>query len=148
MPWPVSCHAKHLDTAAAYARISFMDFSSAFNTETPERQQDRLSRLNAQTSTCRWITDFLSHRKQVVKPGKHISGRRRISDPSRLRSFSTSLHSVHQQLHPSHQSYGILMVTDDALIRLTSEGNESVDRLVQEQATRNHLPFRDGRAND
>lgn len=40
------------------------------------------------------------------------------------------------------------MVTENALIRLTSEGNESVDRLVQEQATRNHLPFSDGRADD
>lgn len=114
----------------------------------PERRQDRLSRLYAADSTCRWITDFPSDRKQVVKPGKHISGSRSISNPSRLRSFSTSLHSVHQQLHPSHQLFRIFMVTDDALIRLTSEGNESVDRLVQEQATRNHLPFRDGRADD
>ena len=50
---------QHLDSPATYARILFVDFSSAFNTIIPALLQDRLSQLNVPDSTCRWITDFL-----------------------------------------------------------------------------------------
>ncbi|XP_034095204.1 uncharacterized protein LOC117561737 [Gymnodraco acuticeps] len=72
-------HIKHLDTAGTYARILFVVFSSAFNTIIPALLQDKLSQLHVPVSTCRWITDFLSDRKQHVRLGKHLSDSRTIS---------------------------------------------------------------------
>ena len=56
-----------------YAWILFVDFSSAFNTILSAMLQDKLFQLHVPDSTCRWITDFLSDRKQRMKLGKHIS---------------------------------------------------------------------------
>ena len=49
---------QHLDSAETYARILFVDYSSAFNTIIPTLLQDKLSQLHVPDSTCRWITDF------------------------------------------------------------------------------------------
>ena len=38
--------------------------------------------MNVPDSTCRWITDFLSDRKQCVKLGAHASDSRSISTGS------------------------------------------------------------------
>ncbi|KAF7651506.1 hypothetical protein LDENG_00110210, partial [Lucifuga dentata] len=45
----------HLDSSGTYARILFVDSSSAFNTIIPALLQDKLSQLNVPDSTCRWI---------------------------------------------------------------------------------------------
>ena len=73
---------QHLDSSGTYARILFVDFSSAFNTIIPALLQDKLSQLNVPDSTCRWITDFLSDRRQRVRLGKHVSDSRTISTGS------------------------------------------------------------------
>ncbi|KAF7653890.1 hypothetical protein LDENG_00077400 [Lucifuga dentata] len=73
---------QHLDSPGTYARILFVDFSSAFNTIIPALLQDKLSQLNVPDSTCRWITDFLSDRKQRVRLGKHVSDSQTISTGS------------------------------------------------------------------
>ena len=41
---------QHLDSPAFYARILFVDFSSAFNTIIPALLQDKLSQLNVPDS--------------------------------------------------------------------------------------------------
>ncbi|KAK9517630.1 hypothetical protein VZT92_022983 [Zoarces viviparus] len=51
---------QHLDS---YARILFVDFSSAFNTIIPSLLHDKLSQLHVPDCTCKWITDFLSDTK-------------------------------------------------------------------------------------
>src|SRR4029434_9821374 len=63
---------QHLDSPGTYARILFVDFSSAFNTIAPALLQDKLTQLSVPESTCRWITDFLSDRKQRVRLGNLI----------------------------------------------------------------------------
>ncbi|KAL6104162.1 uncharacterized protein ACO6RY_13942 [Pungitius sinensis] len=73
---------QHLESPGTYTRILFVDFSSAFNTIIPSLLQDKLSQLHVPDSTCRWITDFLSDRKQHVKLGKHASASRSISTGS------------------------------------------------------------------
>ena len=35
---------------------------------------NRAARLRLTCTTCRWITDFMSNRKQHVRLGKHVSG--------------------------------------------------------------------------
>ncbi|KAI2645169.1 hypothetical protein H4Q32_028647 [Labeo rohita] len=46
----------HLDKPETYARILFVDFSSAFNTIIPDILQNELSKLSVPTSICQWIT--------------------------------------------------------------------------------------------
>jgi len=66
---------QHLETPKTYARILFVDFSSAFNTIIPSKLVAKLIDLNVDTSLCRWISNFLSNRAQVVRVGDHTSGK-------------------------------------------------------------------------
>ena len=129
---------QHLDSPGTYARILFVDFSSAFNTILPALLQVRLSQLHVPDSTCRWITDFLSDRKQRVKLGKHLSESQTISTGSPQGCvLSPLLFSLYtNSCTSSHQSVKLLKFTDDTtLIGLISGGDESayrweIDHLV------------------
>ncbi|KAG5844283.1 hypothetical protein ANANG_G00160790, partial [Anguilla anguilla] len=87
--------------------------------------QDRLSQLHVPDSTCRWITDFLSDRKQHVKLGKHVSNSRTISTGSPQGCvLSPLLFSLYTT--SSHLSVKLLKFADDTtLIGLISGGDES-----------------------
>ncbi len=61
-----------MDSSGTYARIMFVDFSPAFNTIIPTLLQDKLSQWSVPDSTCRWITDVLSNRRQHVKLRKYL----------------------------------------------------------------------------
>ncbi|TWW73161.1 hypothetical protein D4764_15G0005550 [Takifugu flavidus] len=63
---------QHLDSPGTYARILLVDFSSAFNTIRPALLQDKLSQLSVPASLCRWITHFLTDRRQHVRLGKSL----------------------------------------------------------------------------
>ncbi len=64
---------QHLDKPGNYARILFVDFSSAFNTIMPGLLSDKLTQLSVPTSICQWITSFLTDRQQLVRLGKLTS---------------------------------------------------------------------------
>jgi hypothetical protein len=64
----------HLDTQRTYARLLFVDFSSAFNTIVPEKLFQKLMVLGVDMPLCHWILDFLRDRPQTVKIGDRISG--------------------------------------------------------------------------
>ena len=49
---------KHLESPNTYARILFVDFSSAFNTIIPSKLFDKIQRLGVLQSMCLWILDF------------------------------------------------------------------------------------------
>ncbi|MCJ8749343.1 hypothetical protein PDJAM_G00175160 [Pangasius djambal] len=57
---------QHLDKPGAYARILFVDFSSAFNTIIPDTLLNKLTQLSVPTSICQWITSFLTDRQQLA----------------------------------------------------------------------------------
>ncbi|KAF7661600.1 hypothetical protein LDENG_00257910, partial [Lucifuga dentata] len=61
----------HLEQQGSYARLLFVDFSSAFNTILPNRLVTKLSHLGISHSICLWIRDFLMHCSQRVGP--HMS---------------------------------------------------------------------------
>uniref|UniRef100_A0AAY4BNL9 Reverse transcriptase domain-containing protein n=1 Tax=Denticeps clupeoides TaxID=299321 RepID=A0AAY4BNL9_9TELE len=61
----------HLDKQNTYARMLFVDFSSAFNTVIPSKLISKLRALDINTSLCNWIMDFLTSRPQHVRSG-HI----------------------------------------------------------------------------
>ncbi len=64
---------QHLDKPGNYARILFVDFSSAFNTIMPDLLSDKLTQLSVPTSIFQWITSFLTDRQQLVRLGKLTS---------------------------------------------------------------------------
>ncbi|XP_034054409.1 uncharacterized protein LOC117534321 [Gymnodraco acuticeps] len=112
---------QHLDTPGNYARILFVDF----NTIIPALLQDKLSQLHVPDSTCRWITDFLSYRKQHVRLGKHVSDPRTISTGSPQGCvLSPLLFSLYtNSCTSSHQSVKLLKFADaTTLIGLISGG--------------------------
>ncbi len=64
----------HIDRSNGnYARLLFIDYSSAFNTLVPTKLVVKLSDLALNTSLCDWIQDFLTGRPQVVKVGQFTS---------------------------------------------------------------------------
>ncbi|KAI4882434.1 hypothetical protein NFI96_025329 [Prochilodus magdalenae] len=73
------CILQHLDSHGNYARVLFVDFSSAFNTVVPQLLQARLSQLSVPDSMCRWIVDFLTDRRQQVRLGEHTLDLRTLS---------------------------------------------------------------------
>ncbi|XP_034720023.1 interleukin-17 receptor B-like [Etheostoma cragini] len=88
--WPRSCcqfdaEIKPLfpecgqDCTRAYARILFVDFSSAFNTIIPDILSNKPSQLTVLASTCQWVTNFLTDRRQQVTLGNITSSTRTIS---------------------------------------------------------------------
>ena len=67
---------QHLEKVRTYARLLFVDFSSAFNTIIPHKLFDKLLTLNVHPSVCHWLLDFLLDRPQVVRVGKMLSDSR------------------------------------------------------------------------
>ena len=122
---------QHLDSPGTYARILFVDFSSAFNTILPALLQDKLSQLNVPDSLCRWITHFLTDRRQFVRLGKTVSDSVSISTGSPQGCvLSPLLFSLYTNCcTSSHQSVKLMKFADDTtLIGLISNGDESVYR--------------------
>ncbi|MEL6802586.1 MAG: reverse transcriptase domain-containing protein, partial [Bacteroidota bacterium] len=64
---------EHLEHKSTYARLLFVDFSSAFNTILPNKLHTKLHNLGLSTTLCNWTLDFLINSTQHVRIGKHIS---------------------------------------------------------------------------
>ncbi len=69
----------HLQQPGSYARMLFLDCSSAFNTIIPGRMVNKLHSLGVSNHTCRWIKDFLTERPQSVRMGFHYSSELALS---------------------------------------------------------------------
>ena len=108
----------HLDAPGTFARILFVDFSSAFNTILLVLLQDKLSQFHVPDSTCRWITEFLSDKKQRVNLGIHVSESQTIStkspqgcilSPLLISLYTNGCTSSHQSVEllkfPAHWAY-------------------------------------------
>ncbi|KAK1803808.1 hypothetical protein P4O66_003735 [Electrophorus voltai] len=64
----------HLDKGRGnYAKMLFVDYSSAFNTIIPSLLTTKLGDLGLHTSLCDWISNFLTDRPQSVRVGNCIS---------------------------------------------------------------------------
>ena len=64
---------EHLESKDTYARILFIDFSSAFNTINPLKLFHSLTNMNTDPSLCFWLLDTLKGRTQVVRLHDHTS---------------------------------------------------------------------------
>ncbi|KAK3548937.1 hypothetical protein QTP70_021683 [Hemibagrus guttatus] len=129
---------QHLDSPGSYARVLFVDFSSAFNMIISALLRDKLSQLNVPDSMCSWITDFLTDRRQIMRLGTHVSDFQHISTGSpQGRALSPLLFSLYTNSCTSgHETVKLLKFADDTiLISLISDGDElayrgEMDRLV------------------
>jgi hypothetical protein len=63
----------HLESSKAYVRVLFVDFSSAFNTISPNILVDRLKSMNVPNVFSNLILSFLRDRQQYVKLNSQIS---------------------------------------------------------------------------
>ncbi len=69
----------HLENKDCYVRMLFIDFSSAFNTITPQQLINKLNLLGLNNSLCNWILDFLTRRPQSVRVGHNTSSTTTLS---------------------------------------------------------------------
>ena len=60
---------QHLESPGTYARLLFVDYSSAFNTILPDKLYTKLVELGVDLPLCKWLLDFLTERPQFVKIG-------------------------------------------------------------------------------
>ena len=67
---------EHLDRQKSYARVLFMDFSSAFNTIQPHLMVKKLLSMSVNPALIKWLFSFLTDRTQRVRVGKAISSAR------------------------------------------------------------------------
>ena len=63
----------HLDKPKSYARVLFIDFSSAFNTMQPHLLAEELLAMSVNPVLIRWIFSFLTDRPQQVRVGQALS---------------------------------------------------------------------------
>ncbi len=122
---------QHLYKPGTYARILFVDFSSAFNTIIPDTLQNKLTQLSVPTSICQWITSFLTDSQQPVRLGKFSSNTLTISTgvPHGC-VLSPLLFSLYTNDCTSKDpSVKLLKFADDTtLIGLIKDGDESAYR--------------------
>ena len=117
----------HLEKENTYARLLFIDFSSAFNTIIPQQLVEKLRLLNVDSGTCTWILNFLSQRQQRVRVGSQTSRTITVSTGSPQGCvlspllFSLLTHDCTAKFISNH----ILKFADDTtVVGLISNNNE------------------------
>ena len=119
---------QHLDYPNTYARILFVDYSSAFNTVIPQQLYDKLQLLSLDPSMCYWLLDFLLQRSQVVNMNSIISSTIIMNTGTPqgcvLSPLLDSLFTNDCVSH--HSSVPLLKFADDiTLVGLVSDSDES-----------------------
>nr|BAB83841.1 ReO_6 [Oryzias latipes] len=136
----------HLDSADTYARVLFVDYSSAFNTIVPELLHQKLSQLAVPLPTCQWIISFLTDRRQQVKLGRFTSSTRILNTGAPQGCvLSPLLFSLYtNDCRSGAPSVKLFKFADDTtVIGLIRDGDETayrgeVERLVL-WSSQNHL---------
>ena len=70
---------QHLENPQAYARLLFVDFSSAFNTVQPHILFSKLKQMSVNPYIIRWYHSFLTNRTQQVRVNQTTSQTKAIS---------------------------------------------------------------------
>ncbi len=64
---------KHLENPRAYAKLLYVDFSSAFNTLQPHILLKTMQRMNVNPFIIKWFYSFLTNRSQQVRVNRTLS---------------------------------------------------------------------------
>uniref|UniRef100_A0A3B3BP10 Reverse transcriptase domain-containing protein n=1 Tax=Oryzias melastigma TaxID=30732 RepID=A0A3B3BP10_ORYME len=128
----------HLDNRNTYARMLFLDFSSAFNTVIPSQLMAKLTDLGIGSLMCNWLLDFLTSRPQHVRLDNRCSSTITINtgvpQGCVMSPFLYSL--LTHDCKPVNSSNTIIKFADDTtvigLIKDNDEAayREEVDRLA------------------
>ncbi len=109
----------HIDSSNGnFARLLFIDYSSAFNTIVPIKLSSKLTDLGLNSSLCDWIQDFLTGRPQVVKVGQFTSNSitLNLGAPQGC-VLSPLLYSLYtHDCVSSHSSTSIIKFADDTVV--------------------------------
>ena len=122
---------QYLDSPNTYARILFVDFSSAFHTSIPSKLVDNIQSIGVPQSMCLWVLDFLLNRRQVVKMGDNLSSSVTLSTGTPQGCvLSPMLYSLFTHDFLScHVRTKILKFADDSrVIGLITNSDESENR--------------------
>ena len=86
---------KHLEKNRNYARVLFIDFSSAFNTIQPHVMVQKLKDLDVRNDIIAW---FLTHRRHYVKLNDSLSELLQINTgaPPRVRTVSNIVYNLYK----------------------------------------------------
>lgn len=130
---------KHLDVHKSYARMLFIDYSSAFNSMVPTKLSHKLKCLGLDDAICKWIFNFLTCRPQRVKINGCISDELYVSTGSPQGCIlSPLLFTLYtHDLEASNANNVIIKYADDTtIIGLISSNDEShyreeVENVVQ-----------------
>uniref|UniRef100_A0A8C6L2U8 Reverse transcriptase domain-containing protein n=1 Tax=Nothobranchius furzeri TaxID=105023 RepID=A0A8C6L2U8_NOTFU len=128
----------HLEKGNTYARMLFMDYSSAFNTIIPSKLATKLVDLGLGTPICRWILNFLTNRPQVVRVGKYTSSSLILSTGTPQGCvLSPLLYSLFtHDCVAKHESNIIIKFADDTTIIGLITGND--EAAYREEVTALH----------
>ncbi len=127
---------EHLEHKNTYARLLFVDFSSAFNTILPNKLCLKLHNLGLSTPVCNWILDFLTDRSQCVRVGKCISSTLSVSTGAPQGCvLSPLLYTLftHDCSASHHANYIIKFADDTTVLGLITNNNETAYRREVEQ---------------
>lgn len=121
----------YLEQKNTYARLLFINFSSAFNTIIPQQLVEKLQLQKVDNSTCNWVYNFLIQRQHTVRVGSRTLKTITVSTgspqgcvPSPM-LFSQLTYDCTARFCSIH----ILMFTDDAtVVGLIKDNNESACR--------------------
>lgn len=87
---------KHLESPDAYARLLFVDFSSAFNLIQPDILLRKLVELKVNPYLISWYHSFLSNRPQQVKFNSALSDPAVCSTGApRVRQLTFPIYNIH-----------------------------------------------------
>ena len=127
---------QHLESRDTYARVLFVDFSSAFNTIVPGKLIATLQVLGVSTPLCSWIYNFLCNRTQVVKVADLVSLPRRLNTGAPQGCvLSPLLYSLYTHFCQSYSDSVMLykFADDTSVVGLITNGDESEYRRVVEE---------------
>ncbi|KAI3356656.1 hypothetical protein L3Q82_003290 [Scortum barcoo] len=122
------CVLSHLENKNTYARMLFVDFSSAFNTVIPSKLITKLGDLGISTPLRYWIMDFLTNRPQHVRSGHNCSSNITLNTGAPQGCvLSPLIYSLFtHDCRPMYGSNSITKFADDiTVIGLISDNHES-----------------------
>ena len=122
---------QQLDTPNRYARLLFVDYSSAFNTIVPMKLFDKLQIFDLSPSIRFWILSFLLDRPQIVRIGANFSQPLVLSTGAPqgcvLSPFLYCLYTNDCVCH--HESTQLVKFADDTTVEgVISNGDETAYR--------------------
>ena len=114
----------HLGKKGTYARLHFIDYSSAFNTIIPNQLLTKPLHLAVNNNLCKWIRHFLKDRPETASLGPHQPSSLSLSAgaPQGCVEPAALLH-LHIRLHPTHPTNSDYVCT--AVVGQISDNKEN-----------------------